>query len=99
LCEKDFSLLYTLVENFNKRSVAMATVNFSVPDDVKAAFNAAFRGENKSAIIAQLMRQAVDERQRQEQRAGAIDALLGLRCRAKPMNDTTLRKVREQDRP
>ena len=25
----------------------MATVNFSVPDDVKQAFNEAFRGQNK----------------------------------------------------
>lgn len=77
----------------------MATVNFSVPDDVKAAFNAAFQGENKSAVIAQLMRQAVEEQQRQERRARAIDALLALRCRAKPVDDTTIRMVREQDRP
>lgn len=37
----------------------MATVNFSVPDDVKKAFDRAFRRRNKSAIIADLMRQAV----------------------------------------
>ena len=29
----------------------MATVNFSVPEDVKQAFNQAFEGKNKSAII------------------------------------------------
>ena len=28
----------------------MATVNFSVPDEVKEAFNQAFEGENKSAM-------------------------------------------------
>ena len=77
----------------------MATVNFSVPDDVKVAFNTAFQGENKSAVIAQLMRQAIEERQRQEQRVRAIDALLTLRCRARAIDDTTLRRVREQDRP
>ena len=37
----------------------MATVNFSVPEDVKAAFNETFRGQNKSTIIAELMREAV----------------------------------------
>ncbi len=37
----------------------MATVNFSVPDDVKVAFDKAFVGQNKSAIIADLMRGAV----------------------------------------
>ena len=35
----------------------MATVNFSVPDDVKTAFfDKAFGGQNKSAILAELMR-------------------------------------------
>ena len=37
----------------------MTTVNFSVPDDVKQAFNAAFAGQNKSAVLTQLMRDAV----------------------------------------
>jgi metal-responsive CopG/Arc/MetJ family transcriptional regulator len=48
----------------------VATVNFSVPEEVKKAFDRAFRHRNKSAIIADLMRQAVaDEglrKQRQE---------------------------------
>ncbi len=35
----------------------MATVNFSVPTQVKESFNRAFEGENKSAIIARLMLQ------------------------------------------
>jgi len=30
----------------------MATVNFSVPDEVKAEFDKAFGDQNKSAIIA-----------------------------------------------
>ena len=38
----------------------MATVNFSVPDDVKNAFNEAFAGRNKSAVIADPMREAVE---------------------------------------
>ena len=37
----------------------MATVNFSVPDDVKEAFNEAFEGQNKSAIVTELMREAI----------------------------------------
>ncbi|MEO8316213.1 MAG: hypothetical protein ABI645_15630 [Pseudomonadota bacterium] len=40
----------------------MATVNFSVPDDVKAEFDKAFGDQNKSSIIADLMRRAVRER-------------------------------------
>ena len=46
----------------------MATVNFSVPDDVKQAFDSAFRDQNKSAVIAGLMRRAVIEAGRQKQR-------------------------------
>jgi hypothetical protein len=34
----------------------MATVNFSVPSDIKQAFDKAFAGENKSAVVADLMR-------------------------------------------
>ena len=51
----------------------MATVNFSVPDEVKKTFNQAFAGTNKSAVVAQLMRQAVEERRRQERRRRAIE--------------------------
>ena len=39
----------------------MATVNFSVPDEVKAEFDKAFGDQNKSSIIAELMRRAVRE--------------------------------------
>ena len=46
----------------------MATVNFSVPDEVKQAFDSAFRDQNKSAVIAGLMRRAVIEAGRQNQR-------------------------------
>jgi metal-responsive CopG/Arc/MetJ family transcriptional regulator len=58
--------------------VTTSTVNFSVPEDLKQAFNEAFAGENKSAVIARLMRQAIEDRQRQCRRAAAIDALLQL---------------------
>lgn len=37
----------------------MATINFSVPEDVKAAFNETFSHQNKSAVIVELMREAV----------------------------------------
>ena len=33
----------------------MPTVNFSVPQDVKQAFDAAFSGQNKSAIMVELI--------------------------------------------
>lgn len=57
----------------------MATVNFSVPDEVKEAFNTAFSGRNKSAVIADLMRRAVREEEGRTARARAIDELLARR--------------------
>lgn len=54
----------------------MATVSFSVPDELKERFNRAFARENKSRVIARLMMRAVEERNLQRTRARAIDALL-----------------------
>lgn len=77
----------------------MATVNFSVPDEVKQAFNRTFKGENKSAVLARLMRQAVAERQRQKRRVLAVDALLRLRGRARRATDEAIRRERRMGRP
>ncbi len=77
----------------------MATVNFSVPDSVKEAFNRTFDGENKSALVARLMKQAVEERQRQRRRAVAVDALLDLRREQPPASDDVIAEARRADRP
>ena len=77
----------------------MATVNFSVPDDVKEAFNKAFKGENKSAILTRLMRNAVEERKRQKRRMTAINAILRLRSTSSPVTDEEIYKARKIGRP
>jgi hypothetical protein len=59
----------------------MATVNFSVPDEVKEAFDAAFAGRNKSAVIAQLMSRAVEEHARHERRADLYRKLTARRAK------------------
>lgn len=53
----------------------MATVNYSVPEAVKKAFDKAFKGKNKSAVIAEMMRRAVEEQERQKRTAEAIARL------------------------
>ncbi|NOQ15714.1 MAG: hypothetical protein GQ581_01505 [Methyloprofundus sp.] len=63
----------------------MATVNFSVPDEVKQAFNDEFALENKSAILARLMQQAVAENKLKKRRYAAIDAILELRKQQPPI--------------
>lgn len=77
----------------------MATVNYSVPDEVKERFNKAFARENKSRVIAQLMEQAVEERRVQRERARAIDAVLERRTSRKPVSDDQIRKNRATGRP
>lgn len=77
----------------------MATVNFSVPDDVKEAFNRAYEGQNKSALIAELMREAVARKERQEARRGALDRIARRRRARKAVSESTLRKAREAGRP
>ena len=77
----------------------MATVNYSVPQQVKEEFNATFEGENKSAVIARLMLQAVEERHRQGRRAAAIDALLALRAEQSPVSDEEIAAARQAVRP
>jgi hypothetical protein len=72
----------------------MATVNFSVPEDVKAAFDRAFRHTNKSAIIARLMRRAVEEEALAARRRVAAEALTRLRGRIAGVTPQAVRKAR-----
>jgi predicted DNA-binding protein len=53
----------------------MATMNFSIPEDVKQAFNRTFTGRNKSAIVAELMERAIEEEERRERRSMAVSRL------------------------
>lgn len=54
----------------------MPVVNFSVPEDVKQAFNTAFEGQNKSAVITELMREAVARAQRRQAHRIAVGRIL-----------------------
>lgn len=76
----------------------MATVNFSVPDEVKEAFNRAFANQNKSAVIAELMRKAVQEQQRQDKRALAIKQLTQRRKLRRLVTDEVIQAAREEMR-
>ena len=77
----------------------MATVNFSVPDDVREAFNETFKDRNKSAIIAELMREAVQQTRRREQSHEAIQRILE-RQRGRPaLSDDDVRSARRVGRP
>ena len=77
----------------------MATMNFSVPTNVKEAFDRAFARENKSAVLTDLMRRAVEERRRCRRRVRAITKLLRLRKRARAVSDRAVRSTRIRERP
>ena len=76
----------------------MATVNFSVPDDVKRAFNEAFAGQNKSAVIAELMREAVARAERKTRSRAAIERILKRRPSMPVVDARAVRKAL-RDRP
>ena len=81
----------------------MATVNFSVPEDVKRAFHAAFADQNKSAVITALMREAVERRAREARHQAAVEAILAEHAAggaALPrVTESQFRQAREQGRP
>jgi metal-responsive CopG/Arc/MetJ family transcriptional regulator len=77
----------------------MATVNFSVPDDVKAEFDKVFGGQNKSAVIADLMRKAVAEVKRRKQREQIFRMLTQRRGERPSLSDAQIRASRTLGRP
>lgn len=77
----------------------MATVNFSVPSEIREAFDAAFAGENKSAVIAKLMARAVEERARKTRRADLYRRLTADRSKRPSVSSTQMAKARVKGRP
>ncbi len=77
----------------------MATMNFSVPEEVKKQFDKMFAGKNKSAVLTQLMQQAIEGRKREDQRKRAIDHLLAMRQQTPRVTTKAIRQARIQGRP
>ena len=77
----------------------MPTVNFSVPEDIKNAFNTTFEGQNKSAVIAELMREAVERAQSQQRSKEAYQRILERRQHAPHISEEQFRAAREEGRP
>ena len=76
----------------------MGTMNFSIPDDVKDKFNEVFKDENKSAVITELMRRAVEEHERAGQRTAAIVAARELRKTSPSISQDEIRALRDEMR-
>lgn len=73
----------------------MATVNFSVPERVKTMFNEAFKDRNKSAIIAELMQEAVERECQRVLHIEAMESILRRRA-AMPLPPPRRKKEKSQ---
>lgn len=76
----------------------MSTVNFSVPEEVKRTFNETFAGRNKSAIIAELMMEAVERAHQQERVRHALDRIFDRRRHAPTASRKHIDQARRSDR-
>jgi len=77
----------------------MATVNFSVPEHVKEVFNSVFEGRNKSAIVADLMTEAVVREERRLKSNAAIARILQRQKGAPRVAASTVARARAKGRP
>ena len=77
----------------------MATVNFSVPDEVKASFDKAFAGQNQSAVVAELMRRAVAEAEQRRRRQQLFKQLSAGRAKRAAATASEIRSIRDASRP
>lgn len=76
----------------------MATMNFSIPDDIKESFNQAFANENKSAIVARLLRDAVVQQQQKQQSDAAFKRILQRRQSAPQVSTQEILRLRDEIR-
>lgn len=90
--------MMNIVEIFNN-GASMATVNFSVPDEVKAEFDRVFGGQNKSAVIADLMRKAVADVKRRKRREDIFRTLTQRRAERPSLSHAQIRGSRTAGRP
>ena len=76
----------------------MATVNFSIPEEVEQSFNRTFAGQDKSSIITGLMRRAVEEATRKKWRQEAFRRLTVGRSDRPALSDDELYRLRNEGR-
>ena len=74
----------------------MATVNYSIPEEIKEAFNAQFADRNKSAIIAELMQRAIEEEKQKQRRNQAIHRLFSRYNERKQITSAEIQAAREE---
>jgi predicted transcriptional regulator len=89
----------------------MTIMTIRIPDDVKEALDKAVEGQDKDAIIAQIIRDGLAARgaapemlvardeDLAERRRKAVDAIFELRKKFPALSNEEIRKAREEGRP
>lgn len=76
----------------------MATMNFSVPEDVKERFNKTFADANKSAVVTQLLEEAIERVERKRKSDEAIHRIMAGFSERTVVTEEELRQAREEGR-
>ncbi|OGV72133.1 MAG: hypothetical protein A3B82_00365 [Methylophilales bacterium RIFCSPHIGHO2_02_FULL_57_10] len=76
----------------------MATMNFSIPDDVKERFNQTFANANKSAVVTRLLEQAIEQAERKQQSMAAAKRILERRKTAPYASTEEILRIRDEIR-
>lgn len=74
----------------------MATMNFSIPDDIKERFNQVFASTNKSAVVTRLLQSAIEHAEKKQRSDEAIKRVLQRRKKAPSIStEEILRSLHE----
>ena len=74
----------------------MAKISVSIPDDLAEAFDKAFEREDKDAAIADLMRRAVEERERGRRSGNFVERSRRIRASGRAVSDEEIRRARQE---
>jgi hypothetical protein len=77
----------------------MATMNFSIPEDVKERFNRTFANANKSAVVTQLLEEAIERAERKRQSDEAIQRIKSRWLQRPILTAEEIVQAREAGRP
>ena len=74
----------------------MTKMIFSIPDDLAEAFDKAFQSEDKSAVIAELIRKAVAEREPIRRPANLVERSRRIRASGREVSEEEIRRARQE---
>jgi hypothetical protein len=74
----------------------VARISVSIPDDLAEAFEKAFQRVDKDAVIADLMRKAVEERVRGPRSGNFVERSRRIRASGRAVSDEEIRRARQE---